>query len=150
MVYIAIVLAVFSADMMLKRYVEENLGAQEERQYLNGNVHVRKVHNHGMLLGAFKDKPKTVRRVTGTVLIVAAVRLITAVFSKKKERRAGKLALAFIVGGALSNWFDHFHQGYVVDYVNIKTPVRFLKKIYFNLADFFILAGALIAAMFDR
>lgn len=150
MVYILIVLAIFSADMMLKRYVEEKLGAQEERQYLDGTVRVRKVHNHGMLLGAFKDKPKMVRRVTGTVLILAAIRLLTAVFSRKNERRAGKLALAFIVGGALSNWFDHFHQGFVVDYLNIKTPVRFLKKVYFNLADFFILAGALIAAIFDH
>ncbi|MBR2189050.1 MAG: signal peptidase II [Eubacterium sp.] len=148
MLYIVIVLAVFSADMMLKRYVEANLKDHEIREYADGRVRVQKVHNPGMLLGAFKDKPKLIRRVTGAVLAVAAVRLVTALFSKK--RRLGKTALAFVVGGALSNWFDHFHQGYVVDYVNVRVPLRFLRKVYFNLADFFIALGAVLALFSDR
>lgn len=145
MIYIAIVLAVFSADMMLKRYVEANFEEQEVREHFDGNVRIRKVHNPGMLLGAFKEKPKMIRRVTGGVLAVVAVRLIAAIFSGKKEQRLGKTALAFVAGGALSNWFDHFHQGYVVDYINIRVPLRHLRKVYFNLADFFIALGALLS-----
>lgn len=48
------------------------------------------------------------------------------------------LAVSFILSGALGNMIDRVRFGYIVDYINFKDIV------IFNLADVFILAGAVI------
>ncbi len=57
-----------------------------------------------------------------------------------RGRWAEKLALTLVLAGGLSNLIDRYARGYVVDYICIQWKV--LKKIVFNLADVFILAGA--------
>ena len=42
----------------------------------------------------------------------------------------------------MSNIFDRFTRGYVVDYIRIK--VKGLDKVIFNLGDIFILVGSLM------
>jgi len=60
----------------------------------------------------------------------------------KKGNKIKKLSLCLIIAGALSNIFDRFTRGYVVDYIRIK--VKGLDKVIFNLGDIFILVGSLM------
>ena len=60
----------------------------------------------------------------------------------KKGNNIRKLSLSLIIAGSLSNIFDRFTRGYVVDYIRIKT--KGADKVIFNLGDIFILLGSLI------
>ena len=53
-----------------------------------------------------------------------------------------KLAMSFLLGGALSNVWDRLRQGFVVDYFSFRVPLEKLRRIVFNLSDLFIFAGA--------
>lgn len=143
MIYVLIGMSIVLADLMLKKYVEANMSATGDREILGGRLRIRKVHNKGLALGLMKDKPELVKKLGMLVGIFLLIRLVFAIFRKKDV--AGKLGLAMIIGGAVSNLFDRFHQGHVTDYINIRTKFRPLKKIYFNLADFFIVLGGIVA-----
>ena len=131
------------ADLMTKKYVEAQFREGETRALFGGRLRFRKVHNKGFALGLLKDKPQTVRRITALVVILFVIRLLRAV-SGKKSRAAGA-GLALVIGGGLANWYDRFHQGYVTDFINVNIGrLRFLKKIFFNLADCFIVIGGIL------
>lgn len=142
MIFVLIAVMVFLIDLMAKKYVEANLGDDEEKEILDGKVKVRKVHNSGMAFGILKKCPKLVEHLTFSVLLVS---FIHSLFSKKSG--AAKAGEAIFLGGALSNWFDRFHQGYVTDYLHVPTKIKPLQKLFFNLADCAILAGGLLSAL---
>ena len=130
-------------DLMAKKYVEARFEEGETRSFFEGKLRFRKVHNKGLALGFLKDKPAVVKRITAAAVLLFVIRLFRAV--RGKRNRVGKAGLALIIGGGLSNWYDRFHQGYVTDFINLNIKkLRFLKKIFFNLADCFIVIGALL------
>ena len=56
----------------------------------------------------------------------------------KKRMIANNIAIAFILGGAISNLIDRIRFGYVIDFLDFRVwPV-------FNFADSFITVGAII------
>ena len=57
----------------------------------------------------------------------------------KKSIDLEKLGWAIVLGGALSNNFDRLKRKFVVDYIP-------LGRYIYNLGDFFIYTGAIIAA----
>lgn len=59
-----------------------------------------------------------------------------------KGRVADKIGLSILLGGAVSNLYDRLARHYVVDYFSIQYGK--LKKVVFNLGDFFIFLGAII------
>ena len=61
-----------------------------------------------------------------------------------KGKKGLKIGGALIIGGGLSNVLDRFLRGYVVDYVRLKTPFKWLNRFIFNIADFCLFTGALI------
>ena len=71
--------------------------------------------------------------------------LIAAAGYCLKQRDFGKLnSLILIILGALSNLFDRFRHGFVVDYLDLKYFT------VFNLADAMIAAGALFLILFSN
>ena len=58
----------------------------------------------------------------------------------RKGNGLQKLGLALTVGGAVSNLYDRFTRGYVVDYLNVRAGK--LRRVIFNLGDVCILAGS--------
>ena len=50
-----------------------------------------------------------------------------------------KVGLSMVLGGALSNLYDRFKRGYVVDYFSFSLPG--IKKVVFNLGDLFVFLG---------
>ena len=59
-----------------------------------------------------------------------------------------KISLCLIIAGSLSNLFDRFSRGYVVDYLRIKKKVA--DKVVFNLGDVFILLGSLMLPLVGK
>lgn len=88
---------------------------------------------------------------TGVKLISIMLTLFLTIIFLLTLTRHGKgllkLGLAILLGGAFSNTYDRMTRGYVVDYLTFpKAPFK-LKNVVFNLSDFAITLGALIATL---
>ena len=129
----------FAADQILKSYTEQNMDKGEEKP-LTEHVVLRRVSNPGMCLNLLADKPGIVKWLSlaaaGTVSFLYAL----ALFRKKGFWK--KKALSLMTAGAWSNTFDRFARGHVADYIGFKCKNKKLSSITYNLADFFIAAGA--------
>ena len=63
----------------------------------------------------------------------------------EQGKKARKLGMAMVIGGSLSNLYDRYVRGYVVDYFSLRFGP--LKEVVFNLGDIFILLGAALQAV---
>ena len=56
-----------------------------------------------------------------------------------------RLADALLLGGGLNNLYDRYTKGHVVDYFHLNFGPKWLRAIVFNISDFCIFIGALLA-----
>lgn len=145
MIYIVIMLSVLLADLMIKKYVEANLEDDEQKQIAGGKITVRKFHNDGIALGKFSDYKDEVRK--GTFAMMAGILLYFILLLFRKGHKLKKTGLAVFLGGAACNWFDRFHQRTVTDYFSFNVRWKKLKNLVFNISDFCIVAGLLLALL---
>lgn len=148
MIYMGIAAAIFGGELFLKNYIEKKkkLGTQELicRNFLI----VRKYHNQG----AFLDMGEKVRPLVAAVSLLLTL-LVTAVFILtlgQKGRGVLKMGLTLLLGGAFSNTYDRLKRHYVVDYFSFNVKWKRLRRVVFNLSDFCILIGALMAALSSK
>lgn len=140
--YLAVILGIFGLEYKLKNKIEESMAEEKTTPVLRNTLLIRKYHNTGAFLDAAHDKP-------GAVLILSVLLtvILTAVFVLSlgmAGRRMLKWGLSFLLGGAYSNTYDRLVRKYVVDYVSFNVPVKGLRRVVFNIADFFIMLGALL------
>lgn len=140
--YLLIITLVFITDLIVKTVIEKTYSQGKQKRYLKGKVMIHKYYNKGFALDKFEKYPKFVSYGSAGVCIVLLIRLVILLF--QKGYRGLKIALSLIIGGASSNVFDRFTKHYVVDYISFDTKWRKLRKVVFNLSDFFIIAGTLL------
>ncbi|MCM1184888.1 MAG: signal peptidase II [Roseburia sp.] len=157
--------SLFAADSLIKYGMEKHLRPEETRQLLHGRVVIRKYHNTGAMLNVAAARQPAVALVS---LVFSA--FMTGVFAATlgmRGRRALKLGLALLLGGAYSNTYDRLRRKYVVDYFSFRFPpagnsqhtggmhtggkrglaAKFqgrIERIVFNLSDFGIIIGAML------
>ena len=90
-----------------------------------------KATNRGIALGLFNNLSEQVLWIV--LFVVVVLSLFPYIFRFNKLER---IAMGFILGGALGNLLDRIRFGYVLDFLNLV----FLPTI-FNLADVFIVVG---------
>lgn len=142
MIFIIILLAVFLGDLMLKKYVEAKLPEGEERSLFGGRICLRKIHNSGIAFGGLSEYPELVRK--GTLGFIGLLLVSYVVLLGHKGSNGKKLGMSLLLGGALCNWFDRFHQGYVTDYFSFRGKCKKLRNLFFNLSDICIFLGILL------
>ena len=149
MICLFFAICIFSLDLFIKKQVE----AQNDAVFpirLKGGVLLEKHHNYGFMLNRFDRHPKVVRIIcclTAIPLFLWFLRLLT-----KKSGNLERFGIACLAGGAASNLYDRFFRGYVVDYLRMPALFRKRKKIrhiIFNIADFFLLIGAVLTAIYS-
>lgn len=143
MIYILIVLAIFLTDNRIKQYIEDNKEMHKSEKILNGNIILERYHNKGAMLNLMQNNAKAVKVICSTLL--GLLLLFFAVILPKKGNHLLKLGLSLVLGGALSNVYERFKRGYVVDYFSFK----FLKKIVFNISDICIFLGSFFIAVYS-
>lgn len=149
MLYLLIVAAVVILDLKIKKYVEDNRERGEQKEILNGKIILKKQYNRGMFMNFMEDKKETVKKISG--ILLGLLLLLFAIMLPKKGNKLYKLGLSLCLGGAISNTYDRFHHGYVIDYFSFNC--KKLKDIVFNLADIFIILGSVIitlASLFNK
>lgn len=154
MKYLFCAAVLFLTDSCLKAKAEKNKAAKE-KEMAGGRLVMTRYHNYGAFLNLLEKKRELLLAVSGALFGILL--LLAALIYPKKGRRAAKLGLALLIGGSASNLSDRIRKGYVVDYFYF-TGKCFEKgthssgksgrkrHIIFNLADFGIFLGSLLAA----
>ncbi|MCI8328000.1 MAG: signal peptidase II [Lachnospiraceae bacterium] len=139
--YVITGLFVFLLDLGVKETIERK-ESSDVRTFCKGKIRVERYHNKGAMCNVLDDKPKFIRAIHTLVLLWFAV---YAIFSMKDHGSSGnKFGMSLLFAGGLSNLYDRYRRGYVVDYLRFKTPWNWLNRMIFNLSDFAIFAGAIL------
>ncbi|MDD5936741.1 MAG: signal peptidase II [Clostridiales bacterium] len=141
MVYLLIISTIFIGDLLVKNYIEKNKKLGNQEKILKDKVIVTKYHNQGAFLNLFDKNREILLVCCGILLGLLSMALLICM--PQKGKKLLKLGLAFMLGGAASNVYDRIHRGYVVDYFSFS----FFDKLVFNISDFFIFIGSIIAAI---
>lgn len=145
MLYIGIAAVIFIGDLFIKNYMEKNLTEGEEKKKLRGFIRLRKHHNKGAFLNAGQTKRAVVAAVS--LLLTIALTVFFIMTLGMQGNIPLKTGLALLLGGAFSNTYDRIKRKYVVDYLSFGVKWKWLANIIFNISDFGIIIGALVAAL---
>lgn len=145
MIYLGIVIAIFMGDLCIKNYMEKMLVEGEENKKLNGFIRLKKHHNKGAFLNAGQKMRPVVAMLS--LLLTAGVAAVFALSLGQQGNRLLKAGLSLLLGGAFSNTYDRLKRKYVVDYFSFGVRWKWLSRIVFNLSDFGIMIGAMMAAL---
>lgn len=149
MIYIGIVAGIFVLDFFIKRYVDKKYVRKEKHPKLGGLVYIEKYYNDGAALNLLEEWPGLLKILQTVFMIVVCMWFY---FSLRKNSGAGvgKIGTAFLVGGGLSNLFDRYTKGHVVDYVGFGFGPKWFQRIIFNVSDFFVFIGGVLAVIGHR
>ena len=143
MIFFAVIAAVFFLDLHIKNRIEKADPASFPRKRFGFTI--RRLHNKGLMLNFLERRPVLARFLSLSAFLLAFSLCLPYVW--KKGGLLVKLALGLFFGGALSNLYDHFYRGYVVDYISL--PIPKLSRIVYNLSDFCIFFGAAFALFWE-
>lgn len=142
---VLLVLLIFAGELWWKNHVERTLEENSTRELLGGRLLLRRHHNRGLLLNVGSRRRPLVAALSLVLTLVAAV--IFLISLGQKGNGLLRVGLALLLGGAFSNTYDRLKRKYVVDYVSFGVKWKRLRNIVFNVSDFCIMAGALLAAL---
>ena len=126
-------------DLVIK-YAINSMDKKDLPRNIAGKIEIDKFHNKGLPFGKLKENQRVVKYIP--VFITSVLIGGLSFLLPQKGKKIKKLSLSLIIAGSLSNVFDRFTRGYVVDYIRIK--VKGLDKVIFNLGDIFIVLGSLM------
>ncbi|NOT18150.1 MAG: lipoprotein signal peptidase [Sulfuriferula sp.] len=107
---------------------------------VTGFFDIVRAHNTGAAFSLFADQPGWQQSFfIATASIASAV--IIYLLRKPQGSNTFKLALSFILGGALGNLIDRINHGYVVDFLSFHVNTYYWPA--FNIADSAITLGAI-------
>lgn len=124
--------------------MERWLADGKEKKRLKGLLLFRLHHNRGAVLNAGQKKRPVVAALS--VLLVTGV-AAAFVLSLGRGNRMLKTGLSMLLGGGFSNTYDRLRRKYVVDYFSFGFGGKRFSRIVFNLSDFGIIIGAVMAAL---
>lgn len=145
MIYLILTVGIFLLDFFLKRHIDSKYARKVQHPRLNGRIILEKYYNKGAALNLLAKRPLIMRALHTAILVVVGIAYYLAL--KVSGRPLTKTGLAFLMGGGASNLFDRYTKGHVVDYFRINIGSKRLRRIIFNISDFFVFIGALLAAI---
>ena len=139
--YALLAVTIFTADLLIKNYMERTLEQGQENSVCGGRLLLRKHHNRGAVLNVGERRRGLVSGLS-LVMTLGATVLFLVTFTHRGNKML-KTGLAFLLGGAYGNTYDRLVRKYVVDYVSFPVHNQRIGNIVFNISDFCIMIGAL-------
>ena len=140
LLYAAALLVMIAGDQALKGWTVSHLELGESTPFIPAIMQLTRVHNYGAAWSSLSGKTVLLVAVTAVMMIAVAVLLIRRVV----RHPLGVAACLLILGGGIGNIIDRIRLGYVVDMFDLllfSYPV-------FNLADCFVVVGAILGAVY--
>ncbi len=140
MLYAILILILVLSDQLSKFLTVRYLDEFESVQIINKVLDFTRVHNTGGPWSMLNGTPYIF--IIFTILIFA----IGAIYLKKHPQKhlLSKISISMIAGGALGNFIDRIFRGYVVDMID----VNFFNYPVFNVADCYIVIGAILMSIY--
>lgn len=138
--YLLISLGTIAVDQLVKHWAAVSLQPVSSIPVIKDVFHLTYCQNTGVAFGMFKDSLWLV--VILTVFAVGA--LIYLIYSNYFPTKMSKMAVAFILGGAIGNFIDRLRLGFVVDLFDF----RLINFPVFNVADIAITCGVLLLIIY--
>ena len=130
-------------DQITKDILKRSLDLHEYRPVVDGFLSLSHVRNRGAAFGLLADAGLPFQ---GPVLAVVSLLALGAIagyaWRLPAEARIPRLALAFILGGAIGNLIDRVRFGYVVDFIHVYWNQHSWPD--FNVADSAISTGVVL------
>ena len=142
--FLSISFAIVALDQATKLMIHTQFNLGEKKVIIPGFFNITYVRNTGGVFGLFSQSNDVIRMVLFLILPVLAFVLIVSIIHKLDiKEKYQLLAFSSIFGGALGNYIDRIHFGYVVDffdfyYKNMAYPA-------FNVGDICIVIGVFSA-----
>lgn len=145
MIYAGLIALITGGDLWLKHKVEaqDPEGFPRPLEGTKEKIWVYRNHNAGFPFGFMEKYEKVVQTLPLALTSILVGGLLA--MRHEKGRKLQKLAMSMVIGGSLSNLYDRYFRGYVVDYFSVHFGP--LKKVVFNLGDIFIFLGAGLQAV---
>ena len=147
---ICISIVIICIDQMTKTYVQTNFNLHDTLSIIPNFLNMTYARNFGAAFGFLEEAHPQLRDVfmLGIPPLVALLILVLIYHIKpdtKADNRNNTLqlvSLSSMFGGALGNYLDRLHYGYVVDFIDFHWNTRYAFPT-FNIADCSIVIGAL-------
>ncbi len=146
MIYLLILVLILTTDLSIKYWIEKRKSGETE-EILHGKILLKKSHNEGAMLNLLEKRPQIVHGCSLGMLFGMVG--IFGYLLGRKGMRLLKLGMAFLIGGAGSNVCDRLCRKYVVDYFSFNVKWERVRKIVFNLGDFFIFLGSFLVILWN-
>lgn len=145
--YVAMILVIIGLDQWSKLWITNHLHLGEQIWQKNPLFSLTHVRNEGAAWNILEGQKWFFIVITIVIVIVGSFYL----YKSYKEHSSYWLTIgiSFVLGGALGNFIDRLHLGYVVDMIQL----NFINFPIFNLADSALTIGViclLIHAFLDE
>lgn len=140
MLYFLLFAATIVSDQWLKYWTVTHLELGQAVPFIPHVLQLRRLHNYGAAWSSLSGKTVFLVALTAVMLTAIAVLL----FRKVVRHPLGVIACLLILGGGIGNMIDRVLLGYVVDMFDLllfEYPV-------FNLADCFVVVGAILGSIY--
>lgn len=140
MLYISLILIFIFTDQLSKFLTVKYLDEFESVPVVDNILDFTHVHNTGGPWSIFSNTPYIF------IVLTVVVFIIGIIYLKKHPQKhiLSKISISLIAGGALGNFIDRLARGYVVDMID----VNFFNYPVFNVADCYIVVGAVLMSIY--
>jgi signal peptidase II len=139
----AIATAVIVLDRLTKIYIRDHFGSLDSISVIPGWFRIVHTENPGAAFGMLADGRPAIRSFVLIGVSVGVLLFVLTVLLKRSSSMAGmlsRLALGFILGGAIGNLYDRIVVGTVTDFLEVYNGSWTFPA--FNAADSAITVGA--------
>lgn len=138
-------LSVLALDLGSKAWVLRRLGEGASLTVIPGFFYLTLGFNRGAIFGSLTWLPASGRFILFTLAGLVALLYFGKLFLAEQTSTWERVALGFILGGAMGNGIDRLYRGAVVDFLDFVFGTWHYWT--FNIADSFILVGAILYAL---
>ena len=143
--FITIILVLVAFDIFSKVIANNNLLFGQSTETFIPFIKLLLIYNSGIAFGIFDDRGDLASSLLLILTILITLYLLWMIIKERRYRY--KIALSFIVSGAIGNVLDRINDGSVTDFLHLK--IYNYSLFVFNLADAFITIGAVLIIYFE-
>lgn len=132
----------FLVDLIVKILVSNYMVLYKSYSIIKNFFYLTYVRNNGVAFSLLEDEKILILFITVIVLV-----FINFCLLKNKLNKLESVCYGLVIGGIVGNLFDRLIYGYVIDYFDFRFGSY--NFAIFNLADSFIVVGAIILLIYN-
>lgn len=134
---VAVIAVIFD---IITKYIAINVFKTAELELIKDVLYFTYLENRGAAFGILQNQ----RWIFIAITVIVLLCIIVWIIYKKPQSKLLLLSLGMIAGGGIGNFIDRVRFSYVVDFID----VRIINYPVFNVADCFVVVGAILMIIY--